>query len=399
MAALRASREFDVVVFGATGFTGRKVARHLAKYAPQTRVALAGRSEDKLRAITEELPGNVGVIVADVFDDDQVADMASRTKCVASLAGPYAQLGLPIVRACVDNETDYCDLTGEAHFIRASADKFHAEAKAKGTRIVHCCGYDSVPSDIGALLCVNALDGDVAKIDYHAGKAKGGVSGGTIASAFGVLELPSNEIKALADPYYIADADGRGSGDSSELWGVRRTGMGMWAGPFVMAGINERVVRRSASLLKWPKSLRYHEHQLTGRGIKGLLGAIALTFSTAIGIAALAIPPLRKCIRNRFLPKQGEGPSEELCQNGHFVSTLLGESTDGHRRVKVTVKGKLDPGYAGTAVMIGEAAIALASSTPKPDAGGVLTPASALGTALSDRLNKEGTITFTVENK
>ena len=324
---------------------------------------------------------------------------------MATCVGPYAQHGEALLAACVRNASDYCDLTGEAPYIRRSIDAHHEAAKERGVRLVHCCGFDSVPSDIGAALVVRAAeeagaDGPLS-VALLNGSASGGVSGGTVASAFGLFENESLEtLQACARPYYLAE--GEPGGDCGTLSGVGRVD-GAWVGPALMAGINEPVVRRSASLLGWNLA-SYHERQATGKGFGGLVKALALSLSFTMGIAALAIGPLRRAIRRR-LPAQGEGPDEEARESGFFKQTLIALDAGGKEVSRVRVRGNKDPGYGAAAVMLGECAVALArtrGTAPPPGSaghtGGVLTPASAygLGHDLADRLTEQGCVRFEV---
>lgn len=373
------------------------------------RWAIAGRSRERLEAVRASLGDDgedVGVLVADSHDDDSLAALCSQTSVIATTIGPYAEHGAALVEQCVANGTDVCDLTGEPQFVRRSIDAHHVAAARRGVRIVHCCGYDSVPSDIGALIAVQeakraAPGEEVHRVDYLHGPADGGVSGGTIASIFNLLENePLSVVMETSKPYYLAEGEaGPDCGTLSGVSRVRPLG-NAWAGPFFMAGINELVVRRSVSLQPkvYPKDLLYHERQVTGRGAKGLFSAVALSLGTMVGMALLAIGPLRRAIR-RWLPSQGEGPTKEKNETGYFNITLVAQAPSGKELSRVAVRGTRDPGYGATAAMLGEAAVGLARTrgrTP-PDgalAGGVLTPATALSTALADRLNAVGIVTF-----
>ena len=394
------TRAHDLVLFGATGFVGRLTAAYLAGAAPSgTRVALAGRSPERLAALRAELPGAARdwpLVVADAGDPAALRELAASTTAVATTVGPYLRSGLPLVEACAAAGTAYCDLTGELPFVRASADRVHEQAQQTGARIVHACGFDSVPSDLGALLTAGAAHADGAVLTEARlvlVSASGGVSGGTVDSLRVLVDEMTRDARTrrlMGDPYALspdraAEPDlGRQSG-----WVPIGRLDGRWTGPFVMAPFNERIVRRSNALQGWAygRELRYREVMAFGRGPLGPV----LAAGTGLGIAAvglgLAVPPTRALL-DRVLPAPGEGPSERTRARGHFRTETTGTSTAGTRyRTTLVMQG--DPGYAATSVMLGESALCLALDEPA-SGGGVLTPASALGTRLVDRLRAAG---------
>ena len=393
-------RDHDLVLFGATGFVGRLTAAYLARAAPRdARIALAGRSRDRLEALRAELPGAASgwpLVVADTSDRATLDALAVSTTAVATTVGPYARYGLPLVEACAASGTHYADLTGEVPFVRASADRVHRQARATGARITHACGFDSVPSDLGALLTAQAAraeGGTLTDTTLVLVSASGGVSGGTVDS----MRLMVDEARSdpgqralLADPYALSpDREAEPDvGRESDLHVLGRID-GRWTGLFVMAFYNTRIVRRSNALQDWAygREFRYREVMAFGRGPLGP----ALATATAAGVAGLgvgmALPPTRALL-DRLLPAPGEGPSERTRERGHFRTETTGTSTTG-ARYRTTVAMKGDPGYAATAVMLGEAGLGLALDE-LPGLGGVLTPATALGGLLADRLRAAG---------
>jgi short subunit dehydrogenase-like uncharacterized protein len=389
--------DHDLVLFGATGFVGRLTAAYLARAAPPgARIALGGRSLQRLEAVRAELPEAARdwpLVVADTSDAAAVRELATSTKAVATTVGPYARYGLPLVEACADAGTHYADLTGEVQFVRASADRAHDRARETGARITHACGFDSVPSDLAALLTAQAADGSLTDTTLVVTRMSGGISGGTIDSLRGMVdEVKSDPAtrRLMTDPYSLSpDRDAEPSlGRESDATAVGRVD-GRWTGIFVMAPFNTRIVRRSNALQGWAygRGFRYKEVMAFGRGPLGP----ALAAGTALGVAGMgfgmALPPTR-AVLDRVLPKPGEGPSERTRERGHFTVETTGTTTDG-RRFRTTFAMQGDPGYAATAVMLGESGLCLALDD-LPGGGGVLTPATAMGTALADRLRAAG---------
>ena len=402
------AREFDVVLWGATGFVGRLTADYLVqglRTSPGAfRLALAGRSRPRLEALAEELDAtDVSLLVADSFDHASLNAIAERGKVILSAVGPYAKYGEAMVAACVRHGSDYCDLTGEPHFVRATIDAHHAAAKETGARIVHCCGYDSIPSDLGTLMVQREFKaqhgGYASQVKMAAGKTRGGFSGGTMASALYLVDAMKKDPslrKLLGDPYALNPAGVRGS-DRGDQNGVRfDNDFQSWTGPFLMAGINTRIVRRSHALLgsPWGDGFRYSEVVATGRGPRGWSKAAALAGGIAGFFAASSLPLTRPILESR-LPAPGEGPSQEARERGFFNTHLL--ALGNGSTVRGLVADQRDPGYSSTAVMIAESALCLAlDELEVPHQGGVLTPATAMGTRLIDRLKAAG-LTFEVQ--
>lgn len=399
-----AERELDIVVFGATGFVGKLIAEYLAEHAPAgIRIALAGRSQSKLEAVRDGIPAAAQwpLIVADSADAASVQSMAARTRVLLTTVGPYLAYGLPVVEACAAHGTHYVDLTGEVLFMRHSIDSYDDLARSTGARIIHSCGFDSIPSDLGVLALHQAAaadgDGSLGNTRLAVVSVRGGFSGGTVASALGSLEAAEQDpslARIAADPYALSPdrAAEPAPGDGGDIRApAYDSALRSWVSPFVMAVVNTRVVRRSNALLGYPysKDFRYHEVVANGHGPVGAITATALTGGMAVGSIALKVGPIRSLV-GRFVPKPGEGPDEDARRNGHFAVRLVSETRDG-RRYDGLVAAQGDPGYAATAMMISQCALALLLDTDRlPDRTGVLTPATGLGMAAIERLRAAG---------
>ena len=399
-----AGRTHDLVVLGATGFVGRLLAAYLAEHAPAgLRVALAGRSQDRLADVQATLPGAARewpLVVVDATNPAQVADLARSTRVVVTTVGPYARYGLPLARACAEAGTHYADLTGEVLFVREVADTAHDVAVRTGARIVTSCGFDSVPSDLGVHLLHRYAEehglGGLGDTTLLVTRLRGGVSGGTIESMRGQVEAvtadPSRR-RVVLDPFGLsadraADPDGR---DQRDTMGVYRdAATGRWTAPFVMASFNTRIVRRSNSLSghAYGPRFRYREAMAFGSDLTAQWRAIGLTLGLGGAMAALQTPVVRPLV-DRVLPKPGQGPDEKTRREGRFRVEVRTTTETGQRLV-ATVGAAGDPGYAATAVMLGEAALCLALDEDRlSSGGGVLTPAVAMGDALVDRLRAQ----------
>jgi short subunit dehydrogenase-like uncharacterized protein len=332
---------------------------------------------------------------------------AERAKAVATTVGPYRRYGMPLVEACATAGTHYADLSGEVLFEHEAAERFHVRAERNGARVVHACGFDSIPSDLGVLLLHEAAEtegaGKLGDTTLAVRAVKGGLSGGTIASLKGQIDevRASPELRRVVlDPYALspdrsAEPD---LGRQLDLVPVQRDEeLGGWIGPFVMAPSNTRIVRRSNSLQAWAygRRFRYREVTAFGSGATAPLKAGAMTAALGALAGGLALPPTRRLL-DRFLPDPGEGPSEEQRRKGFFKIDVH-TRTEGGRRLRCRVAAQGDPGYAATAVMLGESALCLALDGERlPDRAGVLTPATAMGDALVARLRAAGQ-TFEVQ--
>jgi len=394
-------REFELILWGATGFTGRLTAHYVQKhYAGQLRWAIAGRNKEKLSALQKELQtlhSDVpSICIGDASDDVSLRQLVARTDVICSTVGPYARYGSPLVAACVEEGTDYCDLTGESTWIRKMIDMHHDTAQEKGTRIVHCCGFDSIPSDLGVLLLqeesIKQLGKPQTDVTFYVGKTKGGFSGGTVASMMLLMEdVKDPKVrKILGNPYALNPKDGFRGPDKRDQQSVRYDPkIQSWTGPFIMAGINTRIVRRSHALLdyRYGKDFSYREVMSLPKGGRGWLMGMMITLGLGGFLFAASVRPIRTHILSRFLPKPGEGPDQETRENGYFNISIRGETAH------VKVKGFQDPGYGETSKMLAEAALCLVKDhTLLQSSGGVLTPATAMGEVLLERLRKAGMV-------
>jgi short subunit dehydrogenase-like uncharacterized protein len=397
-------REHDLVVLGATGFVGRLLAAYLAEHAPpQLRVALAGRSRDRLGAVRSSLRGAARswpLVVVDTGEPEQVEALAAASRVVVTTVGPYARYGLGVASACAAAGTHYADLTGEVLFVRDVVDRCHETAVATGARVVTACGFDSVPSDLGVhLLHRYAQEHDLGGLGdttLLVTRFRGGISGGTVDSMRSQVDAvtadPSRR-SVVFDPFALsadraADPEARAHRDILRVY--RDEATGRWTAPFVMSAFNTRIVRRSDSLLghAYGPRFRYREAMGFSRDATGLATALALTAALGVGVTAMGSPLLRP-VADRLLPGPGEGPDEKARSEGRFRVEVR-TTTDTGRRLVATVGAEGDPGYAATAVMLGESALSLALDGDRlPATGGVLTPAVAMGDALVDRLRAQ----------
>lgn len=403
------ARDVDLVLVGATGFVGRLTAHYLAEHAPAgLRIALAGRSAERLAGTRAGLPGpgpTWPVLTVDVLDETAVSELARRARVVVSTVGPYLRYGLPLVQACAAAGTHYADLTGETLFVRRSIAAAHEMARESGARIVHSCGFDSVPSDLGVgLAAARAADDGAALISavLHVERLRAGVSGGTIDSLRQqVLEAQRDPEarRQTADPRALVD-DVSGSEYGSSRTRrrdppVKRDGStGRWQAPFVMSAYNRQIVFRTNALTDWRygREFAYHEVIDTGRGPGGAVLAATVSAGAGALMAGLAFGPTRALL-DRVLPQPGQGPDERSRRRGRFRIAVEAIATNG-TRYRTTIGADLDPGYGGTAVMLGESALSLACDADLGPAG-VLTPMVSVGATLPDRLRAQG---FTVDS-
>jgi short subunit dehydrogenase-like uncharacterized protein len=406
--------EFDIVLFGATGFVGRLTAADLAEGAPSgARIALAGRSRERLTAVRDSLgPAAAGweLLVADASDAAAMAGLARRTRVVVTTVGPYAKYGRTLVAACADAGTHYADLTGEILFHRDVVDAHQARATETGARIVPSCGFDSIPSDLGVFELARQVaadgEGELTTTTTYVRSLKGGISGGTIdsmreqartqRSVPGATRIVNDSYGLSPDRAAEPPSRDRAAGALATITRavpVRRDDRGRWTAPFVMASYNTRVVRRSNALLgyRYGRGFRYSEVTDCGRDLTAPVKAGVLT-GGLLGLAAgMSFGPTR-AVLDRILPKPGEGPSVESQEAGRFVLDIETTTTTG-AKYRCRFAADKDPGYSGTAVMLGESGLSLAYDE-LPDATGVLTPATAMGEVLADRLRARG---FTIE--
>ncbi len=411
------SRELDVVVWGASGFTGKLTAEYLlARYGTggALRWAIAGRNKTKLEAVRSDIARTTGadasalpVVVGDGDDAAFLGDLARRTRVVCTTVGPYAKYGSKLVAACARHGTDYCDLTGEVAWMRLMIDAHHAEAAASGARIVFCCGFDCIPADLGVFFLqreMRARHGVASsRVQYRVAGFSGGASGGTIASMLGMMEEAERDpsvLRTMREPYALNPPGEQSGPDGPERMTPRwDPDFRQWTAPFMMAGIDTKIVRRSNALLGYAygKRFRYDEAMLMGAGPLGLAKAIATTAGTLSMMGAMAIGPVRRAIAGR-LPQPGEGPSLERRERGYFEILLRGEHpSDPDKSLRGRIHGDRDPGYGSTSKMLGESAVCLAQDGLSV-AGGCWTPASAMGDALLVRLGKNAGVAFVLES-
>lgn len=391
------TRDIDITLFGATGFVGRLVARHLADTAPDgVRVGLAGRSADRLHAVRGSLGARAAdwpVLTVDATDESALAAMAACSHVVMSTVGPYQRHGIPLVLACARAGTDYADLTGETLFVHEAVDRAHEEARSTGARVVVSCGYDSVPSDLGVHLLHRRAQQDAAgglTDTTLFARARGGVSGGTVDSMRVMMQRLREDPGArriLQDPEALSGGVPGAPGQQDGWRPFVEQGSGRWVVPFFMGPHNSRVVRRSNALTgrRYGGRFRYREVIATGHGARGATRAAGMS----LGLGALAVgistPGVRRVV-DRLLPAPGEGPSPERRAAGWFRMRTVTTTEDGSRYA-ATVAASRDPGYDGTAVMLGQAALVLLATRDGQRAeGGVLTPATALGDELVEAL-------------
>jgi short subunit dehydrogenase-like uncharacterized protein len=405
------AREFDIVLYGATGFVGRLVAGYLAQQGGGTRIALAGRSADRLNALRDSLGESAaqwGIIAADASDPVTLEKLAIRTRVLMTSVGPYGAYGLPLVAACADAGTDYADLAGETPFVRESIDRYDQVAKDNGARIIHSCGFDSLPSDLSVYLLYRRVHedggGQLGDTDLVVQRFDGGMSGGTIASALKTMRDVSanpNLRRAIDDPYTLSPRreDEPSLGAQPDLQFRRGTDVApelgpVWTGGFMLAAHDVRIVRRSNALLEWAygRTFRYSESQAVGPSPLAPVSALLSTYGqrAVFGLGSRYAKLLPEALVAKVAPKPGTGPSEaERDEGGYRLQTYTTATTGARYRATISQHG--DPGYKSTALLFGESGLALALNRDRlGDRYGVLTPAVALGDVLGERLSAAG---------
>ncbi len=395
----RADRDFDVIIWGATGFTGRLVAEYLnTQYRSGLKWAMGGRSEEKLRAVRDEIGAKeTPLVVADAGDAASLKKLASRTRVVCTTVGPYQLYGSGLVAACAGAGTDYVDLCGEPAWMRMMIDAHQATAQKTGARIVFSCGFDSIPFDLGVLFIQ-----DIAKREWGApapevkGRVKamkGGLSGGTAASLLATVDAARKDDgvrRLLRDPYALApDEKAQRPRQPDGHRAAYDADAKAWTAPFVMADINVRNIHRSNKLMGYAygEDFRYSEMMIVPNAaaasmVAGGLGAF---------LAAAAFAPTRAALKRFALPSPGEGPAAAAREKGFYNVLFIAKSAGG-RLIRARVKGDRDPGYGSTSKMLGESAVFMVKEAAGP--GGVWTPASAMGKPLIERLQKSAGLSF-----
>ncbi|MDI1260205.1 saccharopine dehydrogenase NADP-binding domain-containing protein [Aquabacterium sp.] len=399
---------YHLVVFGATSFVGQIVARYLWEkhgVGGSLNWALAGRSMDKLREVRAALglgAQSLPILVADASRPAELTTLCQQTRVVVSTVGPYAIHGSALVKACAETGADYCDLAGEVQWISRMLDEHDGAAKASGARIVNCCGFDSVPSDLGVYFLQkharSRLGQPCSTVKFRIKEMRGEFSGGTVASILNAMReaVKDPQVRGvLSNPYALCP--GVQGVRQANVRGARyEKDIRSWVAPFVMAGINTRVVHRSNLLTgRYGVGFRYDEAMMVGPGIKGFAIAAGITLAMGGFMAMAMLSPTRHLLE-RWMPQPGEGPSPEVQEKGGFDIRLFGRTADG-QSLGVKVTGDRDPGYGSTAKMLGEAALCLALETDRSQhAGGFWTPASLMGDRLLTRLQSDAGLTFDV---
>jgi short subunit dehydrogenase-like uncharacterized protein len=399
-----------VVAFGATSFVGQILCRYLLDQFGvdgELRWAAAGRSQTKLEALRESLgpeARTLPLLVADAADDDALRKLCGSTRVVVSTVGPYALHGEPLVKACAESGTDYCDLTGEVQWIRRMLQRHEAAARRSGARIVHCCGFDSIPSDLGVHFlqreATSRFGAPCTRVKMRVKAMRGSFSGGTVASLMNLVKEAAADPalrKELADPYSLCPAGTAATVRQPEVRGVEfDADFQAWVAPFVMGAINTRIVHRTNALSghAYGADFTYDEAMLTGRGMKGQLAGAATVAGLGGFMLAGALAPLRSALERFVLPQPGEGPSPAAQRSGFFDLRFVGTTADG-RQVRTKVAGDRDPGYGSTSKMLGQAAACLALDIAKGSpSGGFWTPATIFGDRLVERLRSAAGLTF-----
>ncbi|MDB2533191.1 saccharopine dehydrogenase NADP-binding domain-containing protein [Porticoccaceae bacterium] len=409
-----AIKKFDLVIFGATSFVGQILTEYLFQHIGLSRKikwAIAGRSETKLNELRDSLgegAAKLPIIVADSHDRPALDSMCKKSRVIVSTVGPYILYGEELIAACAENGNDYCDLTGEAYWIKQMIVKYEKAAKKSGARIVNCCGFDSIPSDLGTHFLQQQGKKEYGKyfnsVKLRVKAMKGGASGGTIASMGEMIVAAKADPqvrKDMGNPYILCSEKHSYSIKQQIIKGpTYDKDFNSWTGPFIMEAINSRVVLRSNALNKmaYGKDFSYGEAMLTGDGAKGRVKAFALTAGLGAFAGSMIFDPLRNLMNKFVLPKPGEGPSLQDQLNGYFDIHLQGSNKKGEK-MAVQVTGDRDPGYGCTAKMLAQAGLCLAFDLTKEDkAGGFWTPATAMGDLLIDRLNQHAGMSFNQQN-
>jgi len=397
--------KFDVIVYGATSFVGQIITRYMKEQFADGSVswAIAGRSKAKLQQVSDEVGlDGVPMFVADASDEAALKTLCDQATVIMSTVGPYALYGDTLVKVCVETGTHYCDLTGEPQWIRKMQARHEAAAKASGARIVHCCGFDSIPSDLGVHFlqrrAQESFGGTCEKVDMRVVKMKGGASGGTIASMINMVKEASANPelrRELKDPYSLCPPDHGFKARQRDISMEYDEASGGWIAPFVMAAINTRVVHRSNALSgnHYGDAFLYEEATATGDGTKGKRMARLTSWGMNGLMVGMALPPIRWLLTSTVLPKPGEGPSPKEQLEGKFDLLFFGTGPDGEA-IKCRVTGDRDPGYGSTAKMLSQAAACLAQDIPADTPGGFWTPATLMGDALIERLTDHAGLTF-----
>ena len=386
-------KDIDIIIYGATGFTGKLCVKYFQSLDTTVTWAMAGRNLIKLENVAKENQTNVEILIADSDDEKALDNLTSRARVILSTTGPFHRYGSKLVASCIKNHTHYVDITGENFWVKGLIEKHHKEASAKGIRIIPSCGFDSIPSDLGTFFAAKALSQPIKRIEsFHS--YQGGASGGTLETMFSMGELDLGD--DLTDPFLLNPEDSYSNKQkqlSSDRVGIaKKPEINAWSGPFIMATANTRVVRRTEALLalrqeSYGADFTYQEHAFH----KSWFSAAKSLVLTGLSVLVL-LSPLKRLVKP-FLPKPGEGPSESVQENGWFDCKYIVETEEGTKKV-FNMSGKGDPGYKVTSKLVSECALCLIEDLERlpggPEYGGVLTSAAGLGSPLITRLKKAG---------
>lgn len=408
------NRPYAVVLYGATSFVGQITAKYLSQFLADSNDvewAIAGRDEEKLKKLQSEISDSgsakkVDIIIANSNDEASLDEMTKQAKVVISTVGPYLKYGEPLIKSCANNGTDYVDLTGEAIFIKDMMDKYQDTASQSGARIVNSCGFDSIPSDLGVYFtqqqAEKQFDEVCEKIHMRVKAAKGGLSGGTVASMATIFEevgKDKSRRKQVANPYLLNDdADAPNVRQKNVSKPEYDSEHGRWLAPFVMASINTRIVHRTNQLTdyEYGREFKYDEAMWMKDGVKGQLTSYALSAGLFGFATTMMFKPSRELLSKHVLPKSGSGPSKSEQENGYFDIRFFGY-TPSNDSISTKVTGDRDPGYGSTSRMLAQSALCLAQDISHQDVkGGFWTPASAMGDKLIARLEEHSGLSFEV---
>ena len=387
------NKDIDIIIYGATGFTGKLCVKYFQSLKTSVTWAIAGRNITKLQKVARHHNTEVEILIADSDDESALDQLTSRARVILSTAGPFHRYGSKLVASCIKNHTHYVDITGENFWVKGLIEKHHAEASAKGIRIIPSCGFDSIPSDLGAFFSAKAVGKPIKRIEsFHS--YEGGASGGTLETMFSMADLDLGD--DLTDPFLLNPKDSYSEQQrqlSSDRVGIaKKPQINAWSGPFIMATANTRVVRRTEALLalrqeSYGADFTYQEYAFHKNWISAVKSLVLTGFSVLV-----LLSPLKRLVKP-FLPKPGEGPSETIQENGWFDCKYIVETDDGSLSV-FNMNGKGDPGYKVTSKLVSECALCLIEDEDALPGGkgygGILTSASGLGNPLIARLSKVG---------
>ena len=386
-------KDIDIIIYGATGFTGKLCVKYFQSINTTVTWAMAGRNLIKLQKVADDHQAKVEILLADSDDESALDNLTSRARVILSTTGPFHRYGSKLVASCIKNHAHYVDITGENFWVKGLIEKHHAEASAKGIRIIPSCGFDSIPSDLGAFFSAQAIGKPIKRIEsFHS--YEGGASGGTLETMFSMGELDLGD--DLTNPFLLNPEDSYSDEQmqlSSDKVGIaKKSEINAWSGPFIMATANTRVVRRTEALLalrqeSYGPDFTYQEHAFH----KSWWSAAKSLVLTGLSVLIL-LSPLKRLVKP-FLPKPGEGPSETVQENGWFDCKFIVEANDGTKSV-FNMNGKGDPGYKVTSKLVSECALCLIEDQDTlpggGEYGGILTSASGLGESLIARLKRVG---------